>query len=283
MKSIPPSLATHLQGELSTLAWLVAITRSDGTVLAFTTHDRPLVVGGITHAADGSFTASAVETPAGLAPANAEVVGMVSSNAITDADIRAGRYDGATITISVCNWADTAAGSVTIRRGSIGTITHDAGTYRFEIKGLVDTLAQTIGHSYTKTCRHRLGDTGCTVGTTGASYTKSGTLTGVTSATTFTDTARTEPASFFANGSITFTSGANTGLRFDIRAFSGGVFTLWQAAPFTPLAGDAYTAVAGCDKTFATCGTRFANTLNFGGFPHIPGLDAVLQTPDAKI
>lgn len=283
MKTIPPSLSTHLQGELSTLAWLVKITRGDGTVLAFTTFDAPLVVDGTTYLADGSFTASALETPAGLAPANAELMGMVSSGAITDADIRAGRYDGAAITIAVCNWANTAAGSVTIRRGTVGTITHDAGTYRFEIKGLIDTLAQTVGQSYTKTCRYRLGDTGCTVNTASASYTKTGMLTGVTNTTTFTDTARTEPASFFAGGTIRFTSGANTGLTFDIRTFSSGAFTLWQAAPNTPQIGDAYTAVAGCDKTYATCGARFANTLNFGGFPHIPGLDAVLKTPDAKI
>lgn len=36
---------------------------------------------------------------------------------------------------------------------------------------------------------------------------------------------------------------------------------------------------AGCDKSFATCGARFGNRLNFRGFPHMPGVDAVLAGP----
>lgn len=35
----------------------------------------------------------------------------------------------------------------------------------------------------------------------------------------------------------------------------------------------------GCDKSFATCGARFANRVNFRGFPHMPGVDAVLAGP----
>ena len=36
---------------------------------------------------------------------------------------------------------------------------------------------------------------------------------------------------------------------------------------------------AGCDKSFVTCGARFANRVNFRGFPHMPGADAVLAGP----
>jgi hypothetical protein len=35
----------------------------------------------------------------------------------------------------------------------------------------------------------------------------------------------------------------------------------------------------GCDKRFATCGTRFSNTLNFRGFPTIPGDDFLTIYP----
>ena len=34
---------------------------------------------------------------------------------------------------------------------------------------------------------------------------------------------------------------------------------------------------AGCDKRLETCRDRFANALNFRGFPNIPGQDAVLR------
>ena len=45
------------------------------------------------------------------------------------------------------------------------------------------------------------------------------------------------------------------------------------AAPSLP--GDTFTVTAGCDKQFATCQAKFANAVNFRGFPHMPGNDFV--------
>ena len=42
-------------------------------------------------------------------------------------------------------------------------------------------------------------------------------------------------------------------------------------------AGHAFTIRAGCDKRIATCAAKFANAVNFRGFPTIPGQDAVLR------
>lgn len=51
--------------------------------------------------------------------------------------------------------------------------------------------------------------------------------------------------------------------------------------------GDARCGVSGvgektCDKRFETCRDVFANTLNFRGFPHLPGPDALLAGPAAS-
>lgn len=46
-----------------------------------------------------------------------------------------------------------------------------------------------------------------------------------------------------------------------------------------PVLIEAGAIAAGCDKSFATCGARFANRANFRGFPHMPGVDAVLAGP----
>ena len=48
--------------------------------------------------------------------------------------------------------------------------------------------------------------------------------------------------------------------------------------------GDARCGLSGvagetCDKRFETCRDVFSNTLNFRGFPHMPGPDAVLAGP----
>ena len=46
-------------------------------------------------------------------------------------------------------------------------------------------------------------------------------------------------------------------------------------------AGDELTVTAGCDRRFSTCRAKFANAVNFRGFPHIPGNDFVLKAPKA--
>jgi uncharacterized phage protein (TIGR02218 family) len=38
--------------------------------------------------------------------------------------------------------------------------------------------------------------------------------------------------------------------------------------------------VAGCDKRLENCRDRFANVVNFRGFPHIPGQDTVIRYPN---
>ena len=55
---------------------------------------------------------------------------------------------------------------------------------------------------------------------------------------------------------------------------AGGVrLALWSPMPRLPVPGDQIAVTAGCDKAFASCMAKFANTLNFQGFPHLPGSD----------
>ena len=50
----------------------------------------------------------------------------------------------------------------------------------------------------------------------------------------------------------------------------------------TPIvAGDTFMVTAGCDKSFATCRDKFANGVNFRGFPHMPGNDFVTSYPNS--
>jgi uncharacterized phage protein (TIGR02218 family) len=56
---------------------------------------------------------------------------------------------------------------------------------------------------------------------------------------------------------------------------------LWQPMSEAIAPGDAATLTAGCDKQLGTCKAKFANVVNFRGFPYMPGNDAVLATPTA--
>jgi uncharacterized phage protein (TIGR02218 family) len=51
---------------------------------------------------------------------------------------------------------------------------------------------------------------------------------------------------------------------------------LWQQMAEPVAEGDLFVVSAGCDKRFETCRTKFANAVNFRGFPHLPGNDFVV-------
>jgi uncharacterized phage protein (TIGR02218 family) len=51
---------------------------------------------------------------------------------------------------------------------------------------------------------------------------------------------------------------------------------LWHPTAHAIAPGDSFTITAGCDKQRGTCKAKFANALNFRGFPHMPGPDYVL-------
>ena len=86
---------------------------------------------------------------------------------------------------------------------------------------------------------------------------------------------------WFALGTLTWTSGANAGRKAEImtHALTSSTVTITlMEIPVRPLGtGDAFDIFAGCDKALETCKTKFANAVNFRGFPHIPGQDTVIR------
>jgi uncharacterized phage protein (TIGR02218 family) len=68
----------------------------------------------------------------------------------------------------------------------------------------------------------------------------------------------------------------------EIKRHAGQGIELWQAMSDAVAVGDGVTLSAGCDKQFATCKAKFANAVNFRGFPYMPGNDAVLSTPSSS-
>jgi len=84
---------------------------------------------------------------------------------------------------------------------------------------------------------------------------------------------------WFGGGKLVFTSGANAGRAAQIKRHAVGSLEFWQAMSEPVAPGDAFTITAGCDKQFTTCKSKFANGVNFRGFPYMPGNDAALSAP----
>jgi uncharacterized phage protein (TIGR02218 family) len=283
MRAIPFALQAKLDSGVTTLARCWKLVRRDGVVMGFTDHDRGLVVDGVTCRAGTGFTASEATSRFDLSVDGAEISGALADQSLTDADLAAGRYDAAEVETWLVDWSDPSL-KVLTARGTLGEVRREGQAFTAELRGLAAALSQESGRLYTAKCGADLGDARCKVDLTQPSLRGSGAVTALEGTSVFTASGLGGFADgLFTAGRLSWTGGANAGLAIEIKQHgvaAGAVrLTLWQAMPEPVAVGDTFAVTAGCDKSFATCRARFANTDNFRGFPHIPGNDFLLATP----
>jgi uncharacterized phage protein (TIGR02218 family) len=287
MKQIDTNLQSHLDGGATTLATLWRVERKDGTIQGFTDHDQDIAVddgaGLRTFIAAGGFMPSAIQTTRALNVDNLDVLGFFDSEYIAEEDLIAGKYDDARIFISRVNWRSPSDGVVRLRSGILGQVVLEDGQWTAEMRGLTQSLQQQIGNTYMATCNAQFGDGQCKVDL--GPLTETGTVDSVVDRTTFTVSGLSAQSDgYWAQGLVTFTSGAANGLKIECKTWveSSGTLTLLFPVAFELQAGDTFTVYPGCDKLLATCKNKFNNVLNFRGFPHVPTDDQVKKVPDAK-
>jgi len=144
-------LNAHLQTAATHVCHCWAVTRKDGVTFGFTDHDRPLVFDAVTFKPDSGLSAKAITSTTGLSVNNTEALGVLSADAVTDADLEAGRFDGASVTMWLVCWDDVTNREVKFA-GSIGEIVREAGTYRAELRGLTEQLNQPQGRAFLRSC-----------------------------------------------------------------------------------------------------------------------------------
>ena len=275
MKQVPEDLAAHLGGEATTTCHCWKVSLRDGAVLGFTEHDQTLTFGGVTYLAAGGFQAGENDSETGLAASSGEVAGGFSSEAVSETDLAVGRYDGARVELYRVNW-QVPEQHVLLKVREIGEVTRAGGAFTAELRSFAHRLSQPQGRVYGRRCDAALGDARC--GADIAAFRANGAVVSVDGTGRMVVSGLGAFAEgFFRQGKLAFSSGANPGRSFDLddHALRDGVVTLsfWLPLEVAPQAGDAFTVTAGCDKSFAACKTKFANHLNFRGFPHVPGGD----------
>jgi len=281
MKSLSPALQAHLDDGTTSLSWCWQISRADGVTLGFTDHDRALAFDGTDFEPESGFAASEIRSGSDLAVDAQDATGVLSSDRITETDILDGRWDNAAVELWRVNWADTTQ-RVLMRRGAVGQIRRGRMAFVAEVRSLAHVLGQTVGRTFQAGCDAALGDARCGIDLENPAYKGAGAVTGLLRDRAFLASGLSAfAAGWFTSGTLTWTSGANAGRITEVLAhdLDGSIATLTLLeAPVRAIAGgDSFVARAGCDKRIATCGGKFANTVNFRGFPSIPGQDAVLR------
>lgn len=274
------ALHAHLAQGVTTVCNAWAVTRADGVTLGFTDHDRDLAFDGLVFRAGTGLSARVLQAGTGLSVDNSEALGALSDAAITEDDFAAGLYDGARVTSWRVNWADVTAREVQFA-GTIGDITRAAGGFRAELRGLAEALGRATGRIYQPGCAATLGDARCGVDLTAPAYRSTATVTGRDAAgRLMVEGAGGFPDGWFSAGQLLPPGGTRAGFIKDDRLVGGQrQIELWSGA--AQIAAGPVTLIAGCDKRAATCRAKFANFLNFRGFPHIPGEDWLASYPVA--
>jgi len=277
------ALHAHLATGATHVCHCWALKRADGVTLAFTDHDAAIEFDGITFTPESGLSARALASTTGLSVNNTEAIGVLSASAITEADIDAGRYDGAEVTTWLVQWDNPAARQVRFY-GTIGEITRAQGGFQAELRGLTEALNQPQGRSYLKTCSAVLGDRRCGVDLDDPAFAVKTELTIATDGQVFSF-ANLSPFNdrWFEGGQLVVETGKAATLRGVIKSddvIDGNrKVTLWEPIRATMEIGDRVRLIAGCDKRAASCRDKFSNFINFQGFPDIPGDDWLVSVP----
>jgi uncharacterized phage protein (TIGR02218 family) len=284
-KVLTPELMAHIQQEVTTRANCWHLIRRDGQSFFFTDHDQDLVISGNTYLSAIGYKQTAIASDSSLAVDNLEATGILDSETLIADDLRSGLFDFSEIYLFSVNWADLSQGALRLKRGTLGEIsTTQGGTFQAELRGMAQRLVAKVGDVYTPECRADLGDSKCKVNL--SDFTVNGTVTLLGSdMSVFSLDVTDKPDAWFNYGALTWTSGQNNGRVMEIKANtqSTGGIALFLPMPRPIAIGDTCRLYAGCDKRHDTCRDKFNNIVNRRAEDYIPGLDAIITTPNTPL
>ena len=254
-----------------TAAWCVRIVCTNGTTVRLTSYPFDLTMSNATvYKTDSGYEASAFSSSSSMAPGAIDIEGIAGVAGISRDQVASGIFDGARVYVFKCNYLSPVDDYEEVSSGFFGKTTISDDRYKIEGMSLADALGQSVGKTYKALCSHKFGDARCQIDL--AAVTVTGSLTHVTGQATFRDSSRAEVADYFGAGTITFTSGANLGLKpLEIKSYAAdGTITTHEPPYYLPSVGDTYSMIAGCRKRKDDCTTKWNNVTNAFAFWDIP-------------
>ena len=222
---------------------------------------------------------------------NLDLLGVFDSEAITDADLYAGRYAQCRILHFFVDWRVPEYGPISKSTYSISSVTFTGENWEAAIVGLTGQLKPKIGNLHSRNCSFALGDPdSCGVDLGALSIAGVRVSTVIDADDTVNPLNRGNFTAYNADipgivddyynlGTITWVTGNNAGLTSEIQNYvdANRKFALQASVPFLIQQGDTFDLSPGCGKTLTICDTKFDNSLRFGGSPFMPTTDALTQ------
>ena len=272
MREIPDSFAARLNGA-STICHCWRLQLRDGHIMGFTDHDEDVVVDGLTHSASRGLSAGEASQRLGFAPGGTLLAGALDLSGLNTQDLMSGSYDGARIDCRLVDWR-APQHSLLVDRFEIASLTRSEHGFSARLTTIAQRFHEATGRLFQAGCDAEFADARC--GLDARLYTLTTQVLSSDGDLVVRLPATGKDDGCFANGVLTREDGTRLRIRSHDASTTGDELVLWSppARPFTH--GEAIALTQGCDKAHATCRDRFANVVNFRGFPHVPGPEMVL-------
>ena len=272
-------MTDFLQPDLTSIAFCWRVERRDGVAIGFTTHDRDLRIDGLDYRSAPGMLPSAIALSDGFDADTLDIAGALTSDAISETDLAAGRWDGAAVTIFMVDWEAPESEAIPLARGELGDVGIEGEGFKAELRGPTALLDRPVVELTSPECRAELGDKRCRIDM--AARIRTTEIAAVVGEDAMDVASASAEANAYGYGRLRWISGPNSGLESAIAGSMGLRLMLREPPPFAPTVGDRVEIHEGCDKSFATCAGRFANAINFRGEPHLPGIDLLTRYPGA--
>ncbi|MFV9838713.1 MAG: DUF2163 domain-containing protein [Aaplasma endosymbiont of Hyalomma asiaticum] len=267
MEITETELLSHLSEEVITTAYCWKITLPNGNTIGLTDFDNDLKIENMLYHSSPGARLRLISCESHTSTAQTEV--LVGTQ-ITEADLRHGPFNSAQVKISLTNYAKTSLGLFTIFEGTVSEVEICNNKIIMQLVGtLCNVLVNKVGVLFSPQCRAQFCDAACKLNA--ERFTKFGHVSAVLEKyRTFRDSSLSAADCYYKHGIVRFLSGQNKQIAVEVRSNSLNTIYLGSRVPYPIRIGDRYSILAGCDKNFNTCVTKFKNTENFRGEPHVP-------------
>lgn len=156
MRLIP----SEFENETTTTCLCWRLVRTDGVVIGVTDHDAAIALSGLIFEPGAALDAGRFTSTRGLNPSRADAGGALSSEALTEATLSAGLWDGARVDVFRADWANPDA-HMQVWSGRLSEITQTGTGFTAELVSLKADLERPVGRVFSRRCDAVLGDARC--------------------------------------------------------------------------------------------------------------------------
>lgn len=267
-RAIDNILREHLIETVTTLATCWRVTRTDGVVVGFTSHDSSIEAGGLVFKASGVSQTDTAATM-GLDVDTTEVHGLIDDEDGVPEQVLNKLYDGAKIDVFELNYKNppaeiTETSVIWVKSGVVGDAIRERGAWVIEARTLTDLLRQSNSVKTSRLCRAEFGDHNCRADL--SQYRKSGFITGYSGRVVSINI-----PNLGVNDARRGLLELSNGVKFDIDSNTADRLTLTEPPAFDPT-GLTGVVTFGCNKWITDC-QKYNNMLNYYGEPYVPDSD----------